>query len=447
MMKTQRNIAHTLLSSLTAVASLTSSRSVIKLSLSIMFLLSTGLTATATINSISSDWCNGCLPGATHRIVAGKQTSMLVKGQFVDLSTRVEISGSGVSVSFGQRTNGSNSSVEVKFNVDDSATLGDRTVKLRYAVETSGPDTFSVQVVRGGQIDTIQQRVAFGQTGATTLVAANAIPINQQVTLVFSGSKIGNASIAPSTLFKNARILPGNTESHCEVSLEFTSAGTIDVRLLDAAVGNQPGNLLFKFFYGGAHSVTVTGTNPTVVPTPLPRPPIGGGTTSPPTFVDVAPRANILNLFRTTGDVVSINGQNFLRVDDRWCSENSVAIPATGNTSKSITLPDITWGVSNVGTAEVTVGFASELSSNGVVLQNQQIAAGTLHLGATQNFTFQRTRSRVRVIRFAAPQQPGCFVNPLDPDFFQDPPFTVKVDVNNAVPETATNRLNNSRNY
>jgi len=446
-MKPQRTIAHTLLSSLTAVASLTSSGSLIKLSLSIIFLLSTGLTATATINSISSDWCHSCLAGSTHRIVAGQQTSMLVRGQFVDLSTRVEISGSGVSVSFGQRTGGSNSSIEVKFNVDDSATLGERTVKLRYAVETSGPDTFTVQVVRGGHVDSIQQRVTSSQTGATTLVAATAVPTNQQVTLVFSGSRLGNASVAPSTLFKNARILSGNTETHCEVALEFTSTGAIDVRLVDASVGNTPGNLLFKFFYSGAHSVTVTGTNPTGGTTVIPRIPVGGGTTSPPTFVDVAPRANILNLFRTTGDAVSINGQNFLRVDDRWCSENSVAIPVTGNISKSITLPDIIWGVSNVGTAEVTVGFASELSSNSVVLQNQPTAAGTLHPGATQNFTFQRARSTVRVIRFAAPQQPGCFVNPSDPNFFQDPPFTVKVDVGNALPESATNRLNNSRNY
>lgn len=446
-MKIQRTISNKLLGSLTAVASLTSPKSLIKLSLSTIFLLSTALTATATINSIASDWCHSCLPGATHRIVAGKQTSMLVKGQFVDLSTRVEISGSGVSVSFGQRTGGSNSSVEVKFNVDDSASLGERTVKLRYAIETNGPDIFNVQVVRGGQVDSIQQRVAGSQAGTTRLVAANAVPINEQVTLVFSGSRLGNASVAPSSLFKNAHILTGNTETHCEVALEFTSTGAIDVRLVDATVGNQPGNLLFKFFYNGAHSVTVTGTNPSTVPTPVPRVPIGGGPTSPATFVDVAPRANILNLFRTNGDLVSINGQGFLRVDDRWCSENSVAVPATGNTSKLITLPEIIWGVSNVGTAEVPVVFSSQLSANSVVLQSQTIAGGSLHPGATQDFQFQRARNRVRVIRFAPPQQTGCFVNPNDPDFFQDPPFTVKVDVANAVPESAANRVNNSRNY
>ena len=447
-MQIERDFEGTRSNSLIAGCLLRNTALLIKLALSTVFLFSTGLTATATINSISSDWCQSCLPNAVHRIAAGKQTSMLVKGQFVDLSTRVEISGSGVSVSYGERTGGSNSSIVVRFNVDASASLGERTVKLRYAIETSGPDTFHVQVVRGGQIDSIQQRVPGLQAGTTRLIAANTIPINEQVTLVFSGSRLGNASVAPSVSFRNARVLSGNTETRCEVSLEFIRAGAIDINLVDAAVGTQPGNLLFKFFYNGTRTVTVNGTNPPTSGTSIPRVPVVSTTTSPPTFVDVAPRANMLNLFRT-GDRVSINGHDFLRVDDRWCSENSVLIPTAGSSSsKIITVPDITWGVSNVGTGEVPVAFTSQLSSNNVVLQNQAIAAGTLHPGATQDFPFQRSRSRVRVIRFAPAQlQPGCFVNPLDPDFFQDPPFTVKVDVANATPESATNRVNNTRNY
>jgi hypothetical protein len=38
-------------------------------------------------------------------------------------------------------------------------------------------------------------------------------------------------------------------------------------------------------------------------------------------------------------------------------------------------------------------------------------------------------------------------VNPHDADFFEDPPFTVTVDVNNVVPEDAANRSNNTRSY
>jgi hypothetical protein len=414
----------------------------------LIVLLAAGTSAMATINSISSDWCQTCLPGATHRIVAGKQTSMLVKGRFVDLATRAEISGSGVSVSLGQRVGGSNSSIVVRFNVDANAALGDRTVKLRYAIETNGPDTFRVQVVRGGRIDSIQQRIPGLQPGTTRLVSANQIALNQRVTLVFSGTRLGNASVAPSTSFRNAQVLPGATETHCEVALEFTRAGTINVNLLDAAVGPQPGNLLFKFFYGGLNTVTVNGSSASQ---PAPQPPIShipsGGTASPTTFVDVAPRANVLNLFRTSGGVVSINGSNFLRVDDRWCTENGVVAPSRGSTAKPITLPDLIWGVSNVGTAVVPVAFTSQLSANNIVLQTQTIAVGSLPPGATQEFHFQRQRNQVTVIRFAPPQQAGCFVNPHDPSFFQDPPFVVKVDIGNVVPESATNRFNNTRTY
>jgi hypothetical protein len=259
---------------------------------------------------------------------------------------------------------------------------------------------------------------------------------------------LGNASVAPSTSFRNAQVLPGASETHCEVALEFTRGGTISINLLDAAVGPQPGNLLFKFFYGGLNTVTASGSSalqPASQP-PIPRIP-SGGTSTPTTFVDVAPRANMFNLFRTNGDVVSINGANFLRVDDRWCTENGVVAPSRGSTARTITLPDLIWGVSNVGTAVVPVAFTSQLSANNIVLDTQTIAAGSLPPAATRDFHFQRQRNRVTVIRFAPPQQAGCFVNPNDPNFFQDPPFVVKVNINNAAPESAANQFNNTRTY
>jgi hypothetical protein len=408
----------------------------------VIFVLGAGVSASATINSIASDWCHSCLPGAVHRIVAGKQTSMVVKGQFVDLSTRVEISGSGVTVSFGDRVGGSNSSIVVRFNVGASAALGERTVKLRYAIETSGPDTFQVKVVRGGRVDKIE-RLFTGR-----LIPANTIPVNQRVTLVFTGTRLGNTRLAANLAANNPHTLAGSTETRCEIELEFTRTGTLDVHLVDADVGPQPGNLLFKFFYDGAKQVTVAGAaNPTTGGGVIPRIPTGGSAT-PTTFVDLAPRANVINLFRRTGNSITVGGQTFLQVEDRWCSENAVAIPAAGrNNSKVITVQDLIWGVSNVGTAQVAVAFDSELSTNNHVLQSGHVDAGTLGLGATRDFTFHRARSRVRVIRFGAPNSPGCFVNPTDPDFFEDPPFTVKVDVRNVVPEAATNRFNNARNY
>ena len=114
--------------------------------------------------------------------------------------------------------------------------------------------------------------------------------------------------------------------------------------------------LLYKFFYGGAENVAISGNvtpTQTVVFTPI----LTGGTASPATFADVAPRANMLNVFRTTGNSITVNGQQFLQVDDRLCS--SLQTPSAASVAQSITLADLTWGVSNVGTAPITVAFNS----------------------------------------------------------------------------------------
>jgi hypothetical protein len=417
-----------------------------KLTLLVVLIAGASTSAMATISAVQSDLCPNpaCSPGAVHPIVLDKNTSMVVKGQFVDLSTRVEISGSGVSVSFGDRVGGNNSHIVVKFNVSGSADLGERTVKLRYAIETNGPDTFKVRVVRGGRVDQIQQRVPGLFAGTTRLIAADTIPVNQPVTLVFTGNHLANAKIAPRSGVSNPQTLSGCTETKCEFQVTFTQSGALDLNIFDASVQPNANTLLYKFFYGGAENVAISGNvtpTQTVVFTPI----LTGGTTSPATFADVAPRANMLNVFRTTGNSITVNGQQFLQVDDRLCS--SLQTPSAASVAQSITLADLTWGVSNVGTAPITVAFNSTISANNQVLQTQTTAASTLGPGATQDFRITRPRSNITVIRFAPPVQAGCFVNPRSTDFFEDPTFTVKVDTGNVVPESAANRTNNSRNY
>jgi hypothetical protein len=250
----------------------------------------------------------------------------------------------------------------------------------------------------------------------------------------------------------NPQTLSGCTDTSCGFEVEFTRTGTIDINLYDANVGTQAAALaingtLYHFFYNGAPKITVVGVANTTVTVPINRALVGGSVATNPVFVDVAPRANILNLFRRTGNSITVNGQNFLEVEDRWCSENALQTPATGSASKQITIPDLQWGVTNVGTAEVTVAFDSQLIANNQVLQTGNVAAGVFLPLATHDFFFHRQHSTVHVFRFAAPNQPGCFARPSDPDFFEDPTFTVKVDVNNALPETATNRINNARNF
>jgi len=413
--------------------------------LAVMFIFSVAGSAMATIGAIQSDLCpnGGCLPGTVHPVVVGKSTSMVVKGQYVDLSTSVEISGSGgVDVSYGDRVGGSGSNIVVRFTVHPGAALGERTVKMHYAIETNGPDTFKIRVVRGGSIDRIEQRVPGLIAGTTRLIAADAIPVNQRVTLVFSGTQLANSQIAARIGVSNPQTLAACTETRCEFQVELTQSGSFDLNIFDAGVQPNAGTLLYKFFYGGAERITVAGT--VSAPTPTINPPLlSGGVVSPTTFADVAPRANMLNIFRRQGNSITVNGQNFLAVEDRWCSE--LPTPTTPNAAQTITLPDIVWGVTNVGTAQINVAFTSQLTANNQVLQTQNTPASSLGPGATQNFSFHRTRSTVRVIRFQL--QPGCFVNPRDTDFFEDPTFTVTADVGNSVPESNANRANNVRSY
>src|SRR5688572_22149692 len=132
-----------------------------------------GTPANATITAIASDLCPNpaCLPSAVQPVVRGvggsRVSTMTVKGQFVDLSTAVEVTGSGVSVSYGDRSHGSESSIVIRFTVSPSADLGERTVRMRYAIETNGPDTFTIRVVRGGSVSEIKRKVVSGnrQTG------------------------------------------------------------------------------------------------------------------------------------------------------------------------------------------------------------------------------------------------------------------------------------------
>lgn len=416
-------------------------------------LLTLAGSAQATITGISSDGCPAttCLPPFVAPIVAGKQMSVTVRGQYLDLSTGVEISGSGVHVSFGDRSGGSNTYIVVKFNVDSSASLGDRTVKIHYAIETSGPDVFKVTVIRGGKIDQIQQQVPF--MNSSHLIAADSIPVNQTVTLVFTGSRIGNAVLAPIAAVKNVQALPGCSETRCAFQLEFTQSGNIDINLFDGTLGSTANSLLvtgtlFPFYYGGAKQVKVTGQAVSATPT-IGHQLLAGGSAPSAGFIDVAPGL-IKNLFRDNGNSITVQGVVFKQVDDHFCADNGVQTPPPNTPAnfKDLTVDDLVWTVVNVGTATVPAAFDSQLLSNGAVLQTGNTPAG-LATAATREFTFHRSNSTVRLFRFSAPNPSGCFIKPsAGPTlFFLDPPFTVKVDIGHATGETQTNQSNNVRGY
>lgn len=404
--------------------------------------------AQATIETIKGSLTCfvGCNRDVVQLIAQGEEYSFEVVGQFVDTSTTVQITGSGVSVSYGTRSHGANSSIIVKFNVADNAAPGERTVNMRYAIETNGPDTFRVRVVRRGNISQIQYRrpLPFRPGGgpATELVAATGLPLNERVVLIVTGTKLDNVEVRSESTYQSVQVLSGSDTSRA-IEIQFSGPGQGPLLLFDAALSAQDmrSSTSSKFSYTGGTNRNIQYGGPQTVSTFVP-PIISGGGGSPSTFVDVAPRANMLNIFRrlTNFAPFELNGLTMVRVEDRFCD----GMPLNQNDSRDINIPDLVWGVSNVGTAEINTAFVSQLRSGGAVLATATVPA--LNPGETRNFNFQRQTSRVRVRRFSDRQ--GCHVSPDDAGFFfEDPQFTVVVNTNAALTEAAVNTSNNSRNY
>ena len=148
-------------------------------------LLSSG-TANATINVIKGTLTCflGCNKSVVQEVAQGQEHAFEMVGQFVDLSTSAEVSASGVSASYGNRKGGFGSSIIVKLDVCSNAEPGERTVKMRYTIETNGPGTFKIRVVRRGTVNQIRYRrpLPFRPGGqASELVAPVNLPLNEPV--------------------------------------------------------------------------------------------------------------------------------------------------------------------------------------------------------------------------------------------------------------------------
>jgi hypothetical protein len=124
-----------------------------RLSLLIIFFLMSVTSTKATISYITDDSiCQyHCSPQAAYPVLRGHNVTITLVGQFVDLSTKVEVSGSGMYVNNVGTASGSKT---IQLEVLDSAS-GTYTVKLRYLVEVNGPDTFKVVVLQNGTIDNV----------------------------------------------------------------------------------------------------------------------------------------------------------------------------------------------------------------------------------------------------------------------------------------------------
>ncbi|MGH9900589.1 MAG: hypothetical protein ACRD68_01995, partial [Pyrinomonadaceae bacterium] len=164
--------------------------------------------AWATIDKVfGDDACRpsvGCPNTVEYPVLQGQTTNVTVVGQFVDLARAVEVTGAGVSVS---TVSTRSSERRLQIAVDANAAPGLRTIKLRYLVEASGPDTFRVRVLRRGQV--------------TNVIEPSPDEFFDEATVTLEGQSIGNAVVtATGTVVASHEVLE-NTETRTRVRVRF----------------------------------------------------------------------------------------------------------------------------------------------------------------------------------------------------------------------------------
>jgi len=122
---------------------------------------------------------------------------------------------------------------------------------------------------------------------------------------------------------------------------------------------------------------------------------------------------------------------------------------------KTITVPNVTWGVKNAGGGSAT-SFHVRLYRNGVLVSDQTVSS--LSAGATKTFTYSRPESQTEVARLGivpplATQQlyqatGGECVQTVGQETqydWQDPLYEIRVDPANAIAETS--KTNNNKSF
>jgi hypothetical protein len=233
------------------------------LALAMLLLFVNASPAKATIDYIMDDsvCLYHCSPRSPYPVLRGHESTVTLVGQFVDLSTKVEVSGSGVYVNNIGTASGSKT---IQFEVLNDAAPGPRTVKLRYLVEASGPDSFTIVVLQTGSISSVN--VPTPTKPFTDLyIAITGNSINNAA--VFCQPFGADCSLGASSSYS----ITNNTSTQASVHFQFLLGPLVRVagaiRLGDKAGGNACGfdaRYCYKRSDGGA-DIPVSAVGPNFV--------------------------------------------------------------------------------------------------------------------------------------------------------------------------------------
>lgn len=337
--------------------------------------------------------------------------TMRVRGDLVNLTTRIDVP-PGISVVIVNRTDrgGLNTTVDLEFNMDQSTTVGIHDIKLRYAIELSGPDVFKIKVLSIPTIDTIivsPIRVAKGTNVEITAKGTGLTNVRLKQSLY---SKFGSGT------FQDALVANSTTYTffgRAEADLTLDHSSFHDSALTDLGIAESYSGGLCKEISGsGRLSYT------------LQKPDLVAGKA-----------ARIYRL----GPAENCNGQLVRTTQPSFCTELAGALPAPTPENPHIeqlrNLGGIIYLVTNPTPFPITGSFKVQLK-NGINLLKEDIVNGIAANGH-KILSYSRPENRRMLMRDF--NCPSCYDLNVAPYNWVDPQYTVVVDVDNQIDEQNEN--------
>lgn len=146
----------------------------------------------------------------------GTRSAVIVEGPGVERCERVELGGGVIAPP--ERLARKPGRLGFETVTAPSALLGPRELRLRFAIELAGPEVFPARVLRGGLVEAVSPR---------------RVEAGRPVVLAFTGRDLGNADVLASDAYRDARVLPGGTETLCRVQVNPVKEGVLRVALFD----------------------------------------------------------------------------------------------------------------------------------------------------------------------------------------------------------------------
>jgi hypothetical protein len=209
---------------------------------------------------------------------------LTVKGSLLDLSTGVDVvnsSGSivsGTNASITRRQGGHDTQIDISVYGLKDKPAGEYRIRIRYLVETNGPDIVKIRLLERGEITSITQDPSPALLGGTYNI------LNQTATFRVTGSGLAVATILPAMVANLNYTVVSRSNTLLVFSVRPTQAGRFPIIaawFYDENLGHAPtqsdlsqiGDLSYK----GMGSVTISAVGAPTVASITPQPATGIG--------------------------------------------------------------------------------------------------------------------------------------------------------------------------